>query len=253
MSRILKSSYIKVDAVKKVMIENSAVDTKTDDVIHEDYDKKEIEEAVYEELYKKKMLEIEMIMKDKIDEAQAQAQRIIEDANEKAQNIYEDAQKNGFAKGRSEGYGAGKKEADKLIKDALKVKNEILSNKSHMVMDLEKECIELVIDTVEKILNNKIQDSYETIVGLVKLALDKCTYTESLVVRVSLDDYKAAVKAKDKILCLAENVDDITIKQDGSLKKGSCIVDTISGSIDSSVGTQLDQVKLLFKGVLESE
>lgn len=238
---------------KKIVIENITMGSKIANKVYEDHVEKKTEEVSYEDIYKKKMLEIERITQEKIKEAEAQAQSIIEGAREDAKKIYEDAQKEGFVQGRTEGYQAGKAEADKRIEEALSIKADMLSSKARMTMDLEKECIELVIETVEKILNRKIEDSYETIIGLVKLALDKCTYTESLVVRVSPDDYKAAFEAKDKILCLAENIDDIMIKQDGSLEKGSCIVDTISGSIDSSVGTQLDQIKLLFKERLESE
>jgi flagellar assembly protein FliH len=210
-------------------------------------------EIDFEEIYNQKMKEIEILAKEKIEEANKQAQRIIGDAYEDAKKIYENAKNDGFIQGKTEGYGVGKSEGDKIIKEALNIKNEILKTKKEFVLKMEKDGIDLIIDTVERILNMKIEDSYQTIIGLVKAALSKCAYTESLVLRVSPDDYGYAISAKDKILTLAENVDDINIKQDPSLKKGSCILDTVSGSIDSSIQTQFNQIKSLFEEILESE
>ncbi|QEK12278.1 hypothetical protein FQB35_07745 [Crassaminicella thermophila] len=249
MSRIVKSSFVKVGDKKEIGIEKVSLEDSLE--INE---KKHIQEEVsYEDIYKEKMLEIEEVMNKKIEEAETQVQRIISDAYEDAKQIYENAKKDGFLLGKSEGYEAGKKEADVLIKEALDIKKELLKTKENMVKELEKESIELVINVVEKILNTKTEDSYETIIGLVKSGLSKCAYTESLVIRVSPDDYEYAINVKDKILCLVENVDEINIKQDPSLKKGSCVIDTASGSIDSSIETQFNQIKSLFYEILESE
>ncbi len=128
----------------------------------------------------------------------------------------------------------------------------LIQTKKELIKNVEKECIELVIKTLEKILCKKIDDSEETVIGLIKGALEKCTYTESLVLRVSPQDYQYTLSVKDKILCLVENVDTIQIKQDASLKKGSCILDTISGSIDSSIHTQFAQVKSMFEDFLKN-
>ncbi|QXM06150.1 FliH/SctL family protein [Crassaminicella indica] len=256
MPRIYKSSYVQVGDIKEICIENISKDDlviNTQKDCEQEIEEEKVQEVDFEAIYNQKMQEIEALVKEKLAEAENQAQRIISDAYEDAKTIYENAKKDGFEAGKCEGYEVGKAESDKLIKEALDIKNEVLMTKKSLVSQLEKESIELIINIVEKILNMKIEDSYETIIGLVKAALSKCAYTESLVLRVSPDDYDYAISAKDKILVLAENIDDIKIKQDPSLKKGSCILDTVSGSIDSSIKTQFDQIKSLFHEILESE
>lgn len=252
MSRIFKSSYVTVGQKKEIGIEN--IPTVSLDInVEEEEEKNNKEEVDYEAIYNERMKEIENLENEKIQEAQKQAQIIINDAYEDAKAIHENAKKDGFEKGKSEGYNAGKAEADRIIKESLDIKNEVIKTRKNIVEGLEKESIELVINTVEKILNKEIKEQYETIMGLVKAGLSKCAYTESLVLRVNPDDYNYIEDAKDKILCLAENIDDITIKQDNSLKRGSCIIDTVSGSIDSSIETQFNQIKSLFSEILESE
>ncbi|MCT4606718.1 MAG: FliH/SctL family protein [Marinisporobacter sp.] len=255
MSRIFKSSYVQVGDMKEIRIQNNSEDSLEVHVEQQEHEAEEIKEPEidFEEIYNQKMQEIEELAKKKLEEADRQAQTIIGDAYEDAKKIHENAKSDGFAQGKAEGYGIGKAEGDKIVKEALNIKNEILMIKKEFVSKMESEGIDLIIDTVERILNMKIEDSYETIIGLVKAALSKCAYTESLVLRVSPDDYGYAISAKDKILTLAENVDDISIKQDPSLKKGSCILDTVSGSIDSSIQTQFHQIKSLFEEILESE
>lgn len=259
MPRIVKSLYVKVGEKKE--IGQSIIVGQTNKDIEPmksiEPEKEMVEEVSFEEIYREKMLEIDGIIKEKLAEAQREAQDIIAEAYETSKQIYKNAKQDGFEDGflagKKEGFQIGKSEADGLIRDALDIKNEMMKTKQKLIGKLEKESIEIVIDTVEKILNMKIEDSHDTIVGLVKSALDRCAYVESLTLRVSPDDYNHVVSAKEKILCLAENIDDIIIKQDGSLKKGSCILDTISGSVDSSIEVQFDQIKKLFYEILESE
>jgi flagellar assembly protein FliH len=247
LSRILKSSIIQVGAKKKLEFK----------IVHSVAEKKQIKEErdvekELEILNKNKLEETEKLAKDKMHQATIQAQKIITDAHEDAEQIYEDAKKDGHDKGYLEGYAAGEKKAEELIQEALEIKNMLIQTKKELIKNVEKDCIELVIKTLEKILYQKIDDSEETIIGLIKGALEKCTYTESLVLRVSPQDYQYTFSVKDKILCLVENVDTIQIKQDASLKKGSCILDTISGSIDSSIHTQFAQVKSMFEDFLKN-
>lgn len=120
-------------------------------------------------------------------------------------------------------------------------------------MELENEVVSLTVNTVEKILNRKVDEEHDVILSLIHLGLEKCAYTEDLALRVSPDDYDFAISIKDKILVLSQNINDIAIKQDRFLTKGSCILDSASGSIDSSIWTQFNQVKEMFEELLKSE
>ncbi|WP_199873059.1 FliH/SctL family protein [Inediibacterium massiliense] len=253
MSKIFKSSYVILGEKKQIVSENVSKDEEQEKITLEN----PYEDIDYEKIHEQKMKEIELLVQEKINESQKQAEQIIKDAHEDAKKIYEQAKEDGYKKGceegHSNGYIKGKEESQNFIREALQIKNEMLKTKENLVKNLEKEVIGLVIQTVEKLLNDKIESSHETIIGLIKSGLNKCAYTETLTLRVSPNDYEYVSSVKEKILCLVENIDDIIIKQDATLTKGSCIIDTISGSVDASIQTQFEQVKSLFYELLESE
>lgn len=192
-------------------------------------------------------------MQKKIKEAKEEAEKIIGEAYEKSKNIMQQAQRDGYEKGKELGFEEGKKQAESLITEALNIKEAVLKSKKQLLKDIEEDVISLVIDTVEKILNKKVEEDYETIYNLIQLGLEKCAFTENLILRVSPEDYDFVISIKDKILALSENISDIQIKQDKSLRKGSCIIDTSSGSIDSSIWTQFNHVKEIFEELLRGE
>ena len=244
LSRVIKSS--------QVIIDNKGYKLKT---FVDDLDIKDTtisdEQSNIDEL--KRQEELEQIYNEKINKAKEEAKFIINEAYEKAKKIYDNAKKDGYSEGKDLGYNEGLKEAKSIIQESLSIKKEIENTKKETIKKIEKDDIELTIKTIEKILNKKIQDDHETICSLIKLGLDKCTYTENLTLRVSPEDYDIVTDLKDKILALSENISDIKIKQDKSLKHGSCIIDTPSGSVDSSIWTQFEQIKKTFEDILRSE
>lgn len=251
LSRIVKSSYVRLG--DKIEIQAQMPFSEVEEEEQGVNEENDVDEPSFEEICKNKIQEAENEIQMRLQAADEEAKQIIAEAYDNAKEIYKNAREDGYQAGIAEGYQAGKKEADVLIDEALSIKEEVKESKKRMVQSLEADIVQLIIDTTEKIMNIKIEDTQETIIGLIKLGLEKCTYTESLIVRVSPMDYEYVMSAKKRILSLAENIDDIQIKQDAALGKGSCIIDTLSGSIDSGIETQFKQIKELFKELLESE
>ena len=189
----------------------------------------------------------------KLIDADQQAKLIINEAYKDSKLIFENAKSEGYAKGYAEGFEAGKQETDCIMQEALSIKKNILNSKYSITKELEKDIVTLVLETAEKVVYSNLEESRESILGLIRLGLEKCTYTESLTLRISPMDYDYVISVKDRILCLAENIEDINIKKDTSLKRGSCILDTVSGSIDSSVEAQFVHIHETFKQLLGSE
>ena len=188
-----------------------------------------------------------------IESAKADAQKIISDAYNQAQEVLENSKNEGYSAGEKEGFEQGRLIADGLINDAMDIKEEIQRRNEIMVQENEEKIVHMIISIAEKILNKRIDDDYELVETLVESALDKCVYTAGLVLRVSPQDYDYAVSSKKKFLALAEGVSDIEIREDSSLEGGSCIIDSESGSIDSSVWTQFEHVRDKFIELLKSE
>lgn len=217
---------------------------------HMPENKREEEERQLQREIDKKLREVEIDIDRKLNSANKQSQQIISEAYEDSKEIFNNAKSEGYELGYKEGIEAAQDEANKIVQEALDIKRQLKNQKEEMVEKLETDIVSLVISSIEKILYTKVDDSSETILGLIKQGLDKCTYTESLILRVSPEDYDYVVSVRDKILSMAENIDDITVKKDGSLSKGSCVLDTVSGSIDSSIQTQIDNLSQMFRELL---
>lgn len=251
MSRVLKSSQIIVDKDKFKLPQMPPAIVPNLKAVSEEDDETKLKNT--EALISEKMNEMDELYEKTLREAREEADMIISQAYEKSKEIMEAARQEGFLKGQDEGFEEGKKQADSIIQEALIIKRKIEADAREMATDFEKEVVDLVVSTIEKILNKKVDEEKDIIQNLIYSGLEKCAYTENLVLRVSPEDYEFAISIKDKILVLSQNVSDIAIKQDKSLLKGSCIIDSSSGSIDSSIWTQFNQVKEMYEELLRIE
>ncbi len=206
-----------------------------------------------EAMVRHRMDEAEAEVRLRLQEAEQDREAILQAAYAQADSIRESAREEGYETGRQAGFDEGRSIAEALIQEALAVKAALQQRKEAVAQAVETDTVQLIIDTVERILGKHVQEDYDLILGIVRSAMAKLTYTESLALRVAVEDFDMALSLKDQILALAENVDDILIKSDKSLRPGSCILDAASGSIDSSIWTQFEQIKESFEEMLASE
>ena len=181
-----------------------------------------------------------------IREAELEAQRIIQQAHidsEKKRNaVLEDARQKGYAKG----YDEGKKQYEHLIKEAQLIKENSLHEYREILEGAEADIIEMVLDIAKKVVAKEVQTDRSIILDLVREAFGRCINREKVVLKVSSEDYDYVVENKKEILSSIEGVDDIDIKEDSSMKAGSCIVETPFGSFDAGVNTKISRIEEAF-------
>ncbi len=186
-------------------------------------------------------------------QASNEASEIIEAAYEQAKGIYEKSNLEGREEGYAAGFEEGRAQAEALVQEALSIKNTAIDQYKSLLENSEAEIVDLVLETVQTVLNKHIKEDEAVIEGLVRSALDKCAYTSNLVLRVASEDFGYALSMRDRILTLAESVDRIEIKEDKALSPGSCVIDTSAGSVDSSINMQFEQIRETFLSLLGSE
>lgn len=249
MYNIIKSSRI----VEEVHIDDDKNIKITDE------EKKYIEKA--QKLYEEIVLSGEKKYDQIVDEANKKADKFIGEAYDKSKEIFENAQKEGYKKGYDEGfnegynkaYDNGKNDADKIIDEALSIKDEYLNIKNNVYEEIEKDVIELVFTICEKIINEKLEDDRETIISLVLKGLDNAHARGDIIIRVSKEDFDIVEMSKEKILANATMIDKLEVKLDGNLKRGDCIIETSKGNVDVSVEYQLNEVKELLNNILNAQ
>ncbi len=254
MSKVVKSSQIIIDE-KKYVLNNEYFPKKDDEKVQKKV-KEEVlhieNEEAKEDLTKEKeeMLEAVKVEKDTIlTAANEEKEFIINSAYAEAENIKKSAYEEAYKEGLKEGYN----KVASLIDEVFSIKEHYANEYNDAIENAMKDVTEVIIMTIEKILNKHIEEDYEMIESISKKALEKCSFARELHLRVSPEDYSFVLSMKSRILSLIEGVEDIDIKQDTALPRGSCVIDTDSGSIDSSVMTQFEYIKEKFSELLQSE
>jgi len=188
-----------------------------------------------------------------IEEANMEAQSIIEQAKSDADSIRFTAREEGYNEGYDSGFEKGKEEAGEIIREAISIRDYLDTRKAELYREAEQDILQLVIDISRKIIANELSEKQEVIVELIRQALEKCVYKNNLVLKVSVEDFPFVSSQKDTIAKLVENVSDIEVNADASLSKGSCIVETPSGEVNSSVDVQLKELERAFLYILRNE
>jgi len=212
------------------------------------------------------------IVKDIISEAQKRASAMlkkaemearlkIEDAGKQAENIKKQAFDKGYEEGYKEGY---KKAQDTFLKESTEKWEKTISQFNDLRKNLfeqnitykkflEKEALKLVLHTVEKVLNEKLEESSDYILNLVKKGMEKIGEEKDLVVRVSEKDFDRLDINVFKQFEAKGNK--ISLIKDPLLSLGDCIIEGNSFSIDAGVHTRIENIKNVLKemGVINHE
>ncbi len=199
------------------------------------------------------LLEADQEAHSKVVSANESAEKIIANAYEQAKGIMESARQKGFQSGYDDGINESKEKADQIIGEALYIREEWIRTKESLEKEAEQEMVEIILDITEKVLNKHLQEDKDYLEELIKKAIHRVNKSEQLTLRVSKEDYNQALSLKPMILAMSDRIDDIEIREDLGLENGACIIDTDSGSIDSSIWTQFEQIKSIFEDLLKSE
>lgn len=266
MSKVYKRSEIVLGQGKLVDLQinpiiklnNDEVEQKNTDNIMNDDDKDLNENA--ETIINKAKEESKQILEDAelefnkiINKAKEEKDDIISEAYTEANKILESAREKGYNEGLKTGEEKGFKEVESLIEEAKTIKQDILIEKRSTIQSLENEIINLIITSIDKILDYELEKDHSLLLNLVEKGIEKCTYTESLIIRVSPNDYEVVDSSKNRIYLMTEGISSIEIKKDPGLEAGSIIIETESGTVNASLKTQIAQIENAFYNVLKGE
>lgn len=191
--------------------------------------------------------------KQKLDLAQNSADAIVSDAYDQAKGIMEQAKVEGYQEGYNRGVEDSQEIAKQIVDEALAIKNDWIAMRESVLRESENEMIALVIEAIEKVVENRVETDTSLIESLIKQGINRVTKSHLVSIRVSNEDYNHALSIKPMIIASSDKIEDLEIKRDPTLTNGSCIIDTDSGSIDSSIKTQVEQIKSLFLELLKGE
>lgn len=165
---------------------------------------------------------------------------------------YISGEKIGLEKGRKEGLKKGQEAADKIIVEALEIKNNYQEMKGKIVGDLEPKILEMIVTIYEKIVGSKIEDQ-EFILDLISHGISKLDPTDKLTIIVCKEDYDLVLENKNLILAQGSFINSLDIKYDINFKPGDCVFEMDKGNIDFSVEEHLEEIRKTIFKILNNE
>lgn len=188
-----------------------------------------------------------------IEEANLEAKSIRDSAEAEGERAMASAREEGFKEGYAAGYEEGRKAAEAIINEAAQIREFLDSRRNTLYRDAEEEILGLVLEISKKILGEEINNNQNSIILLIKQALEKCAFKNKLSIRVAPEDYEYVRENKAGICRLVEGLSDIDVISDPSLGKGGCIVETPSGEINAGVDVQIRELEKIFLFTLRNE
>jgi len=166
--------------------------------------------------------------------AEADAERIRKEAEAiraESAAVREQGRKEGLAKGESEGKA---QLAEKLL---------ILEKKREdFFAQAEPEIIRLVLAIAEKVIGQVATERPDVVRDVVRQALER-SLGDRVIVRLNPDDYKTVMDEGYEFRDVLDRTKRIMFKEDDSISKGGCILETEVGTIDAQLETQLDAIR----------
>jgi flagellar assembly protein FliH len=159
----------------------------------------------------------------------------------------ETARKEGYEEGRAK----AEAEGEAIRAEAQKVLDDALRERDGMRSALEPEAVGLVIDIINKLLNDTVALNPGAVVNLIRQGFAGATLTGAVTVRVSAKDYEAVMKKKDELAAFAGGSAEVAVVRDLSLNETDCIIETPFGNIDCGLGQQFTALRANLLHILE--
>ena len=178
-----------------------------------------------------------------VQNAQAEAAQIIEKAKNEQAALVSDAEKDGYERGRNDGYSECKAEVDRLIERIHVIMEEVMNRREEILRGTEQQIVELVILMTRKVVKLISENQKQVVTANVLQALKKVKGRGKVRIRVNFADVKLTTEHAQDFVRQIENVEGVTILEDSSVDKGGCIVETDFGAIDARIASQLGELE----------
>jgi type III secretion system HrpE/YscL family protein len=169
-----------------------------------------------------------------IAEAEAEGSRIRQEAEAIRKDVTavrEQARKEGLAAGEAEGKSQF---VEKLV--------ELERKREQFFSSVEPEIVRLCLAAAEKVIGQIAAENPEVVRHVVRQALER-SLGDRIMVRLNPEDHKAVTDEGYEFRDVLDRTKRIMFKEDDTIQKGGCVVETEVGTIDAQLETQLEAIR----------
>jgi flagellar assembly protein FliH len=177
-----------------------------------------------------------------IEKANTVTANMIEEAKTQGVAIKEQAHQEGLAEGRQDALNVVRQELTENLTKALAMINEIESERMQRISSSEPELLKLAVTIAEKIIGEELKTDALCQLQIVREALTRTTTANKIIIRIHSDDLQIV---HDNLTLLQSSFSEpkpIEVKEDCSITRGSCFVETDHGNLDVRIKSQLEQI-----------
>lgn len=185
-------------------------------------------------------------------EAELEAERIISQAMEKAKELTETMKQTAKEEGYRHGEDLAQQHYKKLVTEAKNYKDQCKNEYEDTLNSLEHEIVNLIVNIAEKILGDELHNNENAILGIVRETFNACSSHDSVLLKVSAEDYDYVVQNEETLRSMVSDLNDLEIRKDGALERGSCLIETDFGSVDGSCDTIIENIRQAFFSILHN-
>lgn len=184
-------------------------------------------------------IEQDGIIRGEVYSASAKARELLQKAQLEAETILQKA-KEESAKQRQTGYDAGYQEGlaqtTELLVKARAEQEQFLKSANRDLMDL-------AFKIAEKIIGKQLEMEPETIIAIVKQAMQTVRQSKQLTIRVHPEDAKLLKENEEELQETLGRQRILDLVEDKKVHRGGCIIESEIGTVEAQLQTQLDRLK----------
>lgn len=167
---------------------------------------------------------------------------LVSRAQQEAINIKENA--------KIEGYKEGIKKSEQDIAKLALAITQFMNAKDEIYKEITPRILDISLEVAKKIIKQEVETNKDLIIGIIVDAMEKLTKNEKqITLKVSPEDKDYVKLNIENILTKLQLEAKVSVQQDIKLSRGSVIVETNNGLIDSNIKTGLQIIEEMFKSL----
>ncbi len=180
---------------------------------------------------------------EKVKQAEQRAAAIEAEASQNRENEKNAAYREGFEKGREDGFREGSVEVQRLTDRVHTILEKTMDKREEILAETEQQIVDLVLLMTRKVIKVISENQRNIVVANIVQALRKVKGRGDVVIRVNLADVGLTTQHTKDFIKSVENVRNITVMEDSTVDRGGCIIETDFGSIDARISSQLNELE----------
>lgn len=183
-----------------------------------------------------------------IEAAEQLSSEIIEDAKNKVSEI----EKAAYDKGARQAFEDGKQKLEPILSMFQEKLEELVQLQKNIYTKSEENILDLTLSLTSRIIHHEVRTHKDIILGSIKAAINKVLSRKQITICINPKDIEYVMQNKPKFKAGLEGIQQVSFKEDPSISKGSCIINTDFGSIVATIEKEFEELEKLLKKEFEN-